>query len=561
MTTTIDTHPGTEPTDTITVVSAPEPTSNTGTSTSDSWIDTGRAGDRDGQGTRPTASTTSEVAAAQVEHRLDQITAELDALVQIDLQELASDRLTGLVDQVESVERRLHAFTHQLATTIEADGTWALTGYRSLPTWWAGHTRRRLGPTRTRIRTATLLRDHLPLTQAALAAGTISDDHATLLAHHATRTPVLISQLTDPDIGEAFLVRQATLLGADQFRRALQAWAIRADPEAADRNWVADADKQHLFVSETLDGYALNGWLTPENGHALRIALEAIVGVPDTSDDRSPSQRLADALITLTHLTLDSGTLQPGARIRPHTTVTVDAHTLHRLVTDHTSGTNEEHHRRNDTNLAGSTGDPADSGCSARPPTGPGPGAETGAGTSAGTGTRTSEVPDGTTIATRIDYTAMTGTEPAMLDDGTPLSPAQLAHLVCGSEFTRVIFDPEGQPLDVGRAQRLHTRAQATAIVARDKHCAYPGCTAPPGWGEIHHSIWWSRGGHTNTHHGILLCRWHHRVVHQRQIAITRHHDHWHFTRAGGHPISYRHPPPCEQPHWDPPPREPALLE
>ncbi|UFU03268.1 HNH endonuclease [Ruania suaedae] len=481
--------------------------------------------------------------ADQLEGRLEQVGRELEALMDADLHDLPSGRLTGLVESVENIERRLQAFAHHLTVAVEADGTWAASGYRSLPTWWADRTDRRLGPTRARIRTAQNLHQHLPATEAALAAGAISADHAALMAQHCTRTSTLIDTLADPEIGEAFLVAQAAVLDADRFRRALQAWAIRADPEAADRNWVEDAAKQHLFVSETLDGFAINGWLTPENGAALRVALEAIVGVPVVDDDRTPSARLADALITLSHLALDSGSLQPGARIRPHTTVTVDAHTLHRLATDHAEHTEHTGASAPERTTPGSEHDP-------------GEGAEQGA---RRPGARSGDVPDGTTLVARIDHRAMIGLEPAALEDGTPLSPGQLARLTCGSEFTRVVFGSDSQPLDVGRAQRLHNRAQTTAITARDRHCAFPGCAAPPGWGEVHHSLWWSRGGATDTHHGILLCWFHHDRVHQREIAISRHHDHWHFTGPDGAPVSRRHPPPCADSDWEPPPIQPVL--
>src|SRR5699024_7460000 len=87
-----------------------------------------------------------------------------------------------------------------------------------------------------------------------------------------------------------------------------------------------------VFLSPTLDGYALNGWLNTEHGQALDEALQAVIGVPAATDERHPAQRRADALTHLARASLDSGQLQPGARIRPHIAVTVEEPALAALI-------------------------------------------------------------------------------------------------------------------------------------------------------------------------------------------------------------------------------------
>jgi hypothetical protein len=88
--------------------------------------------------------------------------------------------------------------------------------------------------------------------------------------------------------------------------------------------------------------------------------------------------------------------------------------------------------------------------------------------------------------------------------------------------------------LDVGRAERTFTNARRSAIIARDKHCRFPGCTAPPAISECHHVRHWSRGGATDVANGILLCWFHHDLVHRRGIAIQRRGNRWEFTDADG---------------------------
>jgi hypothetical protein len=143
-------------------------------------------------------------------------------------------------------------------------------------------------------------------------------------------------------------------------------------------------------------------------------------------------------------------------------------------------------------------------------------------------------------IAADLDAKALTGVEPATFPDGTPLPPTLLARLTCAGGLHRVVFGPDSQVLDVGREERLFTAAQTRAIIARDRHCRYPGCNAPPGEGEIHHSIWWwAQNGTTDLELGILLCWYHHDFVHTRHIAIERHPDRWTFLRRDGTTIGH----------------------
>ena len=116
----------------------------------------------------------------------------------------------------------------------------------------------------------------------------------------------------------------------------------------------------------------------------------------------------------------------------------------------------------------------------------------------------------------------MAGLPPAELDpDGTPLSSLTLQTLACDAEVLPVLIDGVGNPLDVAHAQRLHTPRQRAAVVARDQHCTWPGCQAPPAWCDVHHVIWHSRGGPTTVENGALLCGYHHRHVHRTDQTAT----------------------------------------
>jgi hypothetical protein len=88
------------------------------------------------------------------------------------------------------------------------------------------------------------------------------------------------------------------------------------------------------------------------------------------------------------------------------------------------------------------------------------------------------------------------------------------------------VFGPDSQVLDVGRKQRLFTAPQRRAITARDRHCRFPGCDRPPRWCDVHHIKHWLHGGPTSVENGVLLCRFHHTLVHEagwRLVGTPRH--------------------------------------
>ena len=123
-------------------------------------------------------------------------------------------------------------------------------------------------------------------------------------------------------------------------------------------------------------------------------------------------------------------------------------------------------------------------------------------------------------------------------EDGTPVPRVLVEKLACDGELNRYIFGPKSEILDVGRAERTFTGARRSAIIARDRHCQYPGCSAPPAISECHHVRQWARdGGDTSVANGILLCWFHHGHVHRRGIAIHRRGSRWVFTDGTGREI------------------------
>ena len=87
-------------------------------------------------------------------------------------------------------------------------------------------------------------------------------------------------------------------------------------------------------------------------------------------------------------------------------------------------------------------------------------------------------------------------------------------------------FNTPSQPLDLGRTTRTIPPHLRTAVIQRDQHCQFPGCTQPPSVCEVHHLIPWAKGGPTSLANLRLLCRFHHLVViHRWGWTITCHPD------------------------------------
>ncbi|MER3389424.1 MAG: DUF222 domain-containing protein [Microcella sp.] len=107
--------------------------------------------------------------------------------------------------------------------------------------------------------------------------------------------------------------------------------------------------------------------------------------------------------------------------------------------------------------------------------------------------------------------------------NGTAVALPTVQRLLCGGVQTPILIGSTGQPLDVGRSQRLFTARQRIALAARDGGCRWPGCERPPSWCEAHHIDEWERDrGRTDINDGILLCRHHHLLLHDHGWQITR---------------------------------------
>jgi hypothetical protein len=105
------------------------------------------------------------------------------------------------------------------------------------------------------------------------------------------------------------------------------------------------------------------------------------------------------------------------------------------------------------------------------------------------------------------------------LDGGPVLAAETVRRLGCDASLVAIVEDGAGRILDVGRRTRSIPPSIARALRSRDRGCRYPGCTHTR-FVDGHHVEHWARGGATRLSNLVLLCRRHHRHVHEGGATV-----------------------------------------
>ena len=109
----------------------------------------------------------------------------------------------------------------------------------------------------------------------------------------------------------------------------------------------------------------------------------------------------------------------------------------------------------------------------------------------------------------------------SVLDEagGIQVSAETARRLACDAATVTMHHGPAGEVLDVGRRTRTIPPALRRALAARDGHCRFPGCRARRC--DSHHVEHWAHGGATALDNLVLLCRRHHRAVHEGGFRVA----------------------------------------
>ena len=461
------------------------------------------------------------------------------------------------MERAKSVQTAAHA---AVLSAFDHDASYVDDGQGTSRTWLRWQTRVTAGAASGSVGWMRRLRAH-PAVKTALRQGTISASWARQICDWTDLLPG--SARDDADaillaaaVGGAELADLASLV--EQMRRTL------ADP---DRDGPDNGfDERRLRLATTIGGAGkLDGDLTPGCAAALQAVLEALGKKTGPEDDRTERQRQHDALEEACRRLIASGCVPDRAgqptRIQLHISL-------------------EELTRR----LAGSPADkPAKAGwnavasrlwprltsdTSSAPEPVPWPEAARGDECDATivpvvTGRVDHDLLDklAARLVGRTPWSERSAFDPAANGNGADrekvkdLILANAVALLSGpgglASVLRTGALPRpaagiSLPLDVGTATDTIPPHLRRAVILRDKHCAAPGCFAPPSACQVHHLVPRSKGGPTKLTGLILVCSFHHLVmIHRWGWTITLNPDGTTTARSpDGIRVLHSHSPP-----------------
>ena len=124
----------------------------------------------------------------------------------------------------------------------------------------------------------------------------------------------------------------------------------------------------------------------------------------------------------------------------------------------------------------------------------------------------------------------------SVLEDGVRVPAETSQRLACDASRVVMRHDDEGRVVEIGARTRTIPPALRRALQHRDRGCRFPGCGLP--FGQGHHLRHWARGGPTTLSNLALLCRRHHRAVHEEGFQVDREPDGTlRFRRPDGRPL------------------------
>ncbi len=448
------------------------------------------------------------------------------------------DEAERLGEDIAELSSRIQAATYELLVMLRAfDEREGWSGFQSCAHWLNWRTGLALGAAREKVRVARALGD-LPLLSDAMRRGQLSYSKVRALTRVAT-----------PD-NERRLLGFAECAPASYVERLARAWArVDRQAEAADERRRHERRNLSTWVDD--DGMVvIRGRLSPEVGAVVRRALEAAADrlrtdvCAEEAAETSFGQRQADALGLLAESALSSDLDRGSAGDRYQVVLHVEPASLQSdaggRVVDASVATLPDH------NAAGGDGatassDAADVSAETRTAGGDGAtassdaadvSAETrtaGAGGQAGASseakrTDTEDVSAetrpgaGTTPVPLRQATRMAGHAALEDADGLRVSAETARRVACDAGAVVMRHAADGSVLDVGRKTRTIPPALRRALQARDRQCRFPGCNARRCDG--HHVEHWADGGATRLDNLVLLCRRHHRAVHEEGFLV-----------------------------------------
>ena len=375
-----------------------------------------------------------------------------------------------LAEQITELAAHITAATYQLLVLIERfdrEEGWAGPGLRSCAHWLSWQCGMSLGAARERVRVARAL-PALPRISAAFRTGRVSYAKVRAMTRVAT-----------PD-NEDVLLNVALHGTASHVERQVRAYRRVRRIEALEAEQARHFQRRFSLYEDDDGSWVVRARLTPEQGALLARALE-VAGeqlwreerdVPEDVSAETPSPSLDQPI--------------PAA----HAVRRADA--LARVVEGFLSPAVDGEGRGASTGTHGLSG--GDRCCVHLHAT-----AET-------------------LTAAGEDAEAALEVTPGRPD--APVSAETARRLSCDAALVHWAEDANGSTLDIGRKSRTVPPALRRALRRRDGGCRFPGCSCTR-FVDAHHVVHWADGGRTALDNLVLLCRVHHRKVHEEGFGVT----------------------------------------
>ena len=410
------------------------------------------------------------------------------------------DRIAELAAGINAAEAQMMA----LIADFDRRGGWK-DDFGSCAEWLAWRIGIKIGPARERVRAARAL-ENLPQTAGALREGSISYAKVRALTRVAT-----------PE-SEAKLLEFARAGSAANLEQMVRMWKkLSRDAELT----AEQARHRSRAFSVFVDGdgmYVVKGRLEPEVGAVLMRAVEA---ASDALFRREGDAR--DAAGSGSGVSCEAGDARAGAKARDPRVEKADPRPEPKQRRADAVGLLAE--RALAAGFGG--GEPGDSRDDSerdpRPQTRPlekrqaRSHTETPASPRAESGTRAER------YQVMVHCDAATLAEeggPGRSDlDGIRVSAETSRRMACDAAVVAMVHAKDGSMLSVGRRTRTIPPHIRRALEERDRGCRFPGCGCR--FTEAHHVKHWADGGETSLRNTLLLCRRHHRAVHEGRVKVS----------------------------------------
>jgi hypothetical protein len=365
----------------------------------------------------------------------------------------------AIAETAAMIDVATHRFLIQLREFDELDG-WHRAGALSCAHWLSWRVGMDLGAAREKVRVAKRLAE-LPLIDAALARGEISYSKVRAISRIATAD------------NEADLLSMAVNTTGSQLERIcrLKRSVDRLDPAAAR---MQEECRRYVIQRSTDDGMvSTQVRLHPDEAARFLRAMQQLGG-----------RDLAEGAVALAELALSG---------RPASTAAALPTVPGAVESDGASRRGDEPARL-DAGPAAADVRPEPSRAEGDP----------------GAGNQRRTVRPPVEVVVHISATDLQGV--TELGDG--ISAEGCRRLLCDCGVVPMLEDERGQTIDVGRKRRTLPAALRRALESRDRGCRFPGCSNRR-FVDGHHIVHWVDGGETSLANTVLLCRRHHRYIHE----------------------------------------------